>query len=78
MLKHLQLLTSTKPGLTGEDQGILFNAGYLFRPVRGFGTIPRRIPYPVTLPSTNAANYAAAVGKLTGGDTFVAKVWWDK
>ncbi|WP_419698222.1 SusD/RagB family nutrient-binding outer membrane lipoprotein [Mucilaginibacter sp. NFX135] len=41
-------------------------------------TIPRRIPYPLGLPSTNAANYAAAVARLTGGDTFTAKVWWDK
>jgi hypothetical protein len=42
------------------------------------GTIPRRMPYPITLPSTNAANYAAAVARLSGGDTFSAKVWWDK
>jgi len=41
-------------------------------------TIPRRIPYPVGLPSTNGANYAAAVSKLTGGDTFSARVYWDK
>jgi hypothetical protein len=42
------------------------------------GTIPRRIPYPITLPSTNAANYQAAVARLSGGDTFSGKVWWDK
>lgn len=41
-------------------------------------SIPRRIPYPVTLPATNGANYAAAVAKLTGGDTFTARVYWDK
>jgi hypothetical protein len=41
-------------------------------------TIPRRIPYPLGLPSTNPTNYAAAVARLTGGDTFTAKVWWDK
>ncbi|MDO3627317.1 SusD/RagB family nutrient-binding outer membrane lipoprotein [Mucilaginibacter sp. BT774] len=41
-------------------------------------TIPRRMEYPVTLPSTNGANLAAAVGRLTGGDTFTARVWWDK
>jgi hypothetical protein len=41
-------------------------------------TIPRRIPYPLGLPSTNATNYEAAVARLTGGDTFTAKVWWDK
>lgn len=41
------------------------------------GTIPRRIPYPVDVPSSNAANYTAAVGRLTGGDTYSARVWWD-
>jgi hypothetical protein len=41
-------------------------------------SIPRRVPYPVTLPSTNGANYNAAVGKLTGGDTFTARIYWDK
>jgi hypothetical protein len=40
--------------------------------------IPRRMPYPVTLPSTNGANYTAAVSRLTGGDTFTARVYWDK
>jgi hypothetical protein len=34
--------------------------------------------YPVTLPGTNGANLAAAIGRLSGGDTFTAKVWWDK
>jgi hypothetical protein len=42
------------------------------------GTIPRRMDYPVTLPSTNGANYAAAVARLTGGDSFTSRVWWDK
>ena len=41
-------------------------------------TIPRRMEYPVTLPSTNGANLATAIGRLTGGDTFTARVWWDK
>jgi hypothetical protein len=40
--------------------------------------IPRRMEYPVTLPSTNATNYAAAVARLSGGDQFSSKVWWDK
>ncbi len=40
--------------------------------------VPRRIPYPVTLPSTNGANYSAAVARLTGGDVFTARVYWDK
>ncbi|HTI57707.1 SusD/RagB family nutrient-binding outer membrane lipoprotein [Mucilaginibacter sp.] len=42
------------------------------------GSIPRRMEYPVSLPSTNGANYNAAVGKLTGGDLFTSRVWWDK
>ncbi|QEC67309.1 SusD/RagB family nutrient-binding outer membrane lipoprotein [Panacibacter ginsenosidivorans] len=42
------------------------------------GTIPRRIPYNVSEPSTNGANYAAAVANLAGGDTFTSRVWWDK
>ncbi|NHA03128.1 SusD/RagB family nutrient-binding outer membrane lipoprotein [Mucilaginibacter sp. HC2] len=41
-------------------------------------SVPRRVPYPVTLPSTNGANYNAAVAKLSGGDTFTARVYWDK
>lgn len=40
--------------------------------------IPRRMDYPVSLPSTNAKNYAAAVAALTGGDNFSSRVWWDK
>ncbi|BAU53794.1 SusD/RagB family nutrient-binding outer membrane lipoprotein [Mucilaginibacter gotjawali] len=40
--------------------------------------IPRRMEYPVTLPATNGVNYAAAVGKITGGDQFSSRVWWDK
>ncbi|MBD1366813.1 SusD/RagB family nutrient-binding outer membrane lipoprotein [Mucilaginibacter sp. ZT4R22] len=42
------------------------------------GSIPRRNPYPLGLPSTNAANYADAVSRLSGGDVFTARVWWDK
>lgn len=42
------------------------------------GSIPRRMPYPTTLPQTNGANYQAAVSNLTGGDTFAARVYWDK
>jgi hypothetical protein len=40
------------------------------------GSIPIRIEYPVTLSGTDAANYAAAVS-LLGGDTFIAKIYWD-
>lgn len=42
------------------------------------GSIPRRIPYPLALPSTNPVNYKAAVARLTGGDVFTARVYWDK
>ncbi len=41
------------------------------------GGIPNRMPYPITLPQTNAANYQAAVTSM-GGDDFGIKVWWDK
>jgi hypothetical protein len=42
------------------------------------GSIPRRIAYPVSLITTNAANYKTAIAGLTGGDVFTARVWWDK
>jgi len=42
--------------------------------------IPRRYPYPSTEVNLNKAAYAAAVGAMPygGGDTEVARVWWDK
>lgn len=40
--------------------------------------IPVRYAYPATEPNLNSAAYQAAVGRLTGGDTQDAKVWWDK
>ena len=40
--------------------------------------IPRRMEYPVGLPSTNGANLAAAVAKIIRGDQFSSRVWWDK
>lgn len=40
--------------------------------------IPVRYAYPSTEPNFNGAAYTAAVGRLTGGDTQDAKVWWDK
>jgi hypothetical protein len=42
------------------------------------GVIPRREIYPSTEPTTDPANYAAAVKNLSGGDTWVAHVWWDQ
>jgi hypothetical protein len=41
------------------------------------GQVPRRMPYPITLPQTNGANYAAAVSSQ-GADNFATRVWWDK
>jgi hypothetical protein len=41
------------------------------------GTVPRRMPYPITLPQTNGANYSAAVSSQ-GADNFATRVWWDK
>lgn len=41
------------------------------------GSIPRRMPYPITLPQTNGANYTAAVSSM-GGDNFTTRVYWDK
>lgn len=42
--------------------------------------IPRRYPYPSTEVNLNKAAYTAAAGALPygGGDTEVARVWWDK
>lgn len=40
--------------------------------------IPRRYQYPANEPTLNAANYSAAVSKLSAGDTDNSKVWWDK
>ena len=42
------------------------------------GIIPRRQPYPTTEATLNGANYADAINRLTGGDTWTGKVWWDK
>lgn len=40
--------------------------------------IPRRFTYPATEANLNKDNFNAAVGRLTGGDTQDARVWWDK
>ena len=40
--------------------------------------IPRRFRYPTSESQVNAENYNAAVGRLTGGDRFDSRVWWDK
>lgn len=41
------------------------------------GTIPRRIPYQSTESANNPTNYALAVSRLTGGDNYTSRVWWD-
>ncbi|MFZ1784625.1 MAG: SusD/RagB family nutrient-binding outer membrane lipoprotein [Ferruginibacter sp.] len=42
------------------------------------GQIPRRYVYGVNEAATNPAQLAIAVGRLTGGDTQDAKIWWDQ
>lgn len=42
------------------------------------GTIPRRQPYPTSEATLNSASYSAAVSKLSGGDTWTSRVYWDK
>lgn len=40
--------------------------------------IPRRYVYGANEPTLNGENFNAAIGRLTGGDSQDAKVWWDK
>lgn len=40
--------------------------------------IPRRLTYPATEITLNAANYAAQVSTMPGGDAQSTRVWWDK
>ncbi|MFA4866604.1 MAG: SusD/RagB family nutrient-binding outer membrane lipoprotein [Pedobacter sp.] len=42
------------------------------------GQIPRRAIYSTKESQLNTTNYNAAVGRLTNGDSFLSKVWWDK
>jgi len=41
------------------------------------GTIPRRIQYKLNVGSSNTANFNAAVARLSGGDTFTSRMYWD-
>lgn len=41
------------------------------------GEIPRRFRYPSKESQDNAENYNAAVGRMTGGDHFDSRMWWD-
>lgn len=40
--------------------------------------IPRRLTYPSTEITLNAANYNAQVSTMTGGDAQSTRVWWDR
>lgn len=42
------------------------------------GVIPRRQPYPTTESTLNSDSYSSAVSKISGGDTWSSRVWWDK
>jgi hypothetical protein len=42
------------------------------------GTIPRRTIYSSREALLNEANYKTASARLSKGDTYVSKVWWDK
>jgi len=41
------------------------------------GEIPRRFRYPSKESQDNAANYETAVSRLSGGDHFSSRIWWD-
>ncbi|MDM1047300.1 SusD/RagB family nutrient-binding outer membrane lipoprotein [Sphingobacterium hotanense] len=42
------------------------------------GQIPRRAIYSSDESELNKANYDEAVGRMSNGDSFLSKVWWDK
>jgi hypothetical protein len=42
------------------------------------GTIPRRTIYSSREALLNAENYKAAASRMTKGDSYVSRVWWDK
>ncbi|HRE51396.1 MAG TPA: SusD/RagB family nutrient-binding outer membrane lipoprotein [Flavitalea sp.] len=42
------------------------------------GNIPRRVRYPLDEYAKNEENVKAAVAKLSDGDVYMSKVWWDK
>ncbi|MBO3098423.1 SusD/RagB family nutrient-binding outer membrane lipoprotein [Gelidibacter pelagius] len=45
--------------------------------VDGLNTLPSRLRYPVTSQTLNGENRAAAVSKLSDGDTVFSKLFWD-
>ncbi|WP_236969200.1 SusD/RagB family nutrient-binding outer membrane lipoprotein [Membranihabitans marinus] len=42
------------------------------------GEIPRRQPYPTGETTLNTENYETAVGRLSGGDNWVSRIYWDQ
>ena len=42
------------------------------------GQIPRRAIYSSEEAELNAANLKEAAARMTNGDSFLSKVWWDK
>ncbi len=42
------------------------------------GKIPRRAIYSTREAQLNDANYKAAVARMSNGDSFLSRVWWDK
>ena len=41
------------------------------------GEIPRRVQYPLSEYNSNSANVTAAASRLSNGDSYLSKVWWD-
>lgn len=41
------------------------------------GEIPRRVQYPLSEYNSNGANVSVATSSLSGGDSYMSKVWWD-
>lgn len=41
------------------------------------GNMPRRLAYPATEQTRNKTNYDEAVSRLSGGDVWTERVWWD-
>lgn len=41
------------------------------------GTIPRRLTYPQSEATINAANYGEAVSRLSDGNKMTSRMWWD-
>lgn len=41
------------------------------------GEIPRRLQYPLSEYNSNGVKIAEAVGRLSTGDSYTSKIWWD-